>query len=367
MTHCAQMTITNTKSGTRRNALNGASAYLKNGAKKKGKDQGGVLVTPIPTQLTQTKMKDLEKLVKCFNTFLLLSLNSHAGRFDTFDHWSRGRSADHDDYELSSRNPPALVDRNLTGDEAFQRRLAMTLPRSQSPQPTCVSEHTVKEESSAIPDSSHLSAQTGEEAYLRRLAMSGKRHGSPALPSAPIERARSLSPDLVYNPFAPPSIPPPPPPGPPAVSTSGDFQEKAKHAAAIAAKLAALGATVSSSNASSDPQPVEEKETQGFAARMMAKWGHKEGQGLGADGSGIVNALVVEQVGASKKAKGGPGGKGVRVGSKMGKIVNNNEDAKAREDKERFGDPSRVVLLTNMVGPEDADDEDLRGEIGLLY
>jgi hypothetical protein len=103
----------------------------------------------------------------------------------------------------------------------------------------------------------------------------------------------------------------------------------------------------------------------------MAKWGHKEGQGLGATQSGIVVPLAVEQVAKSKNSQFeqqpiGKKGKGQQqgVGSGMGRIVNKNEDEKTRQDRIRFGEPSRVVVLTNMVAPDEADDAELGDEIG---
>ncbi|KAF8078001.1 hypothetical protein FPV67DRAFT_1463798 [Lyophyllum atratum] len=278
------------------------------------------------------------------------------GRFDEdFDHWSR---ADDERREAATTQVsyPALapVAGTLTGDEVYQRRLALSAAFPSAPPPVLPNEEgDVLGLSMGLTPAPISVAQSGDEAYQRRLAMSS---AGPPPPASP--------PPLAYNPFAPPSVPPPPS-GPPGSVTS-EIEAKVKAAAAIAARLSALAGSMPSA---SPLPPVEESkpDPHGFAARLMAKWGHKEGQGLGADGSGIVNALTVEQVSHGKggnRKPGTPASSGKGVNSKMGKIINNNEDAKTREDRERFGEPSRVVVLTNMVGPEDVEDEDLGGEIG---
>lgn len=201
---------------------------------------------------------------------------SSTGRYETFDRWSRGRPETEEHDVPMPDAPPIAVDRNLTGDEAFQRRLAMSQrarspPLTESPHPPPA--HTLQDEPKPhIPPPT----ETGEEAYLRRLAMSTlNRSAAPAAPPPPPpvpmyttppvqqDRPRSVSPPpLAFNPFAPPSVPPPPP-GPPAAIPSA-FEEKIKAAAAIAAKLSALGAgaaaTASSSTLTRQPTPpVEEK------------------------------------------------------------------------------------------------------------
>ncbi|PPR03520.1 hypothetical protein CVT24_007006 [Panaeolus cyanescens] len=320
-----------------------------------------------------------------------------AGRYDHEDRWTRhsDRDARHESPTISA---PVSVDRNLTGDEAFQRRLAMSQQRPRSPpvdQTHLDARESSQQQSTGFGVTPHA-AESGEEAYLRRVAMSTMRQPDPSMstfsPHIPPRQRSPSPPTLAYNPFAPPSVPPPPPPP---ATMPGALEERVKAAAAIAAKLGALAnatpsaqpPATSSTTPESSMEDTTPKDPHNFAARMMAKWGHKEGQGLGADGSGIVNALVVEQAKAPGKSKtpkftsagsstmnigfgspvpGNNGGAGVNkgVGSKMGKIINNNEDARTKEDRERFGEPSRIVMLSNMVGAEDADDEDLPGEIG---
>lgn len=278
-----------------------------------------------------------------------------AGRYEEYDRWNR-------DEEGPARGlgaPAVPVNVDITGDDAYQRRLAMSAGLQQS--------------NNMVVDRS----MSGDDAYARRLAMSSgqtpslqkeetgndayERGTAVSLVSQVHQPEKPSSPSLAYDPFAPVSVPSPPPGPPPSIED--EIARKREAAAAIAAKFSALAAVQPPEEPTPTPQnPVQRPDPSTFAERMMARWGYQEGQGLGADGQGIVNALKVEQVRDGKSK--GKEGKGVGGGSKMGRIINDNEDAQAREDRIKFGEPSRVVMLTNMVGPEDADDGELREEIG---
>ncbi|CCM05042.1 uncharacterized protein FIBRA_07244 [Fibroporia radiculosa] len=305
------------------------------------------------------------------------------GRYDNYDEEDYDRPRGLGSTAVADP-PPAAVDTTLTGDEAYQRRLAMSkafrpaaspvpapVPNI-TPEPPAFTAPTPPErpppEDDAIPGlSDEASYVKNEEEEDTIPGLNASR--PPRSPSPPVFE----SPALAYNPFAPPtSVPPPPGPPLPAGLSEEKVRSSREAAAAIAARLKALAPPAGSAEASGsatppaaprEDTPPKRPDPHGFAARLMAKWGHKEGQGLGADGGGIVHALTVEQV-AGGKSKG----KGKELGPKsvaqMGKIVNLNEDAKTREDRERFGEPSRVVVLTNMVGLEDVEDVELRDEIG---
>ena len=118
---------------------------------------------------------------------------------------------------------------------------------------------------------------------------------------------------------------------------------------------------------------------------MFRKWGHVEGSGLGARGEGIKHALAAEHVEAPPKptdpsqplskrqiakqkaaaanAKN-KNRKWVQHATSRGRIVNTNEDERAREEQSRLGEASRIICLVGLVNGLDEVDEDLSDEIG---
>lgn len=241
-----------------------------------------------------------------------------SGRFDeriTFDRWSRVDD-DRSRGIGSTDTPPVTVDRNMSGEDAYMRRLAMSQgvapPRAPSPAPVHVDRNMSGEEAyqrrvalvtvgqpaqTASPSPSQLAddvnpdadldtalgddvveppatsvdpAETGEEAHQRRLAMSQglQPTAPPFIPSQPPSAPPSIAeppspPHLAYNPFAPPANVPPPP-----GQIPSGFQDKVKAAANIAAKLSALAATAgaistgsgeSGTNSPAPPLPMEEE------------------------------------------------------------------------------------------------------------
>lgn len=104
----------------------------------------------------------------------------------------------------------------------------------------------------------------------------------------------------------------------------------------------------------------------------MSKYGWKKGQGLGAAEDGVTKALRVKETPVDKPAGGSSsssqtnaeGSSGGPVG-RRGVIVSERRDAKDKSEKERFGEPSRFVCLTNMVARSEVDDE-LPSEIGAV-
>ncbi|OAV87069.1 hypothetical protein PTTG_29590 [Puccinia triticina 1-1 BBBD Race 1] len=272
-----------------------------------------------------------------------------------------------------------------TGDEAYARRVALSqgIPYN-PPQHVTGSEIGMAESgtsaeppsTSAGPIVSVADAQARAKFIAERLQiLQDSNNEGPGVSPIPGND----------SPGAPPSIPPQPASDPP--PTMLEAQAKARM---IAAKLAALnGAKPSAINTTglqqTIPQPNQASGLMGptaeapnkapgqpdFARRLMDKYGWKEGQGLGANESGRTSILTVAAApsapGGSKKRKENPGDLAMpgaagpqKIGSMAkgrGVVIDEGKSQRDLEEKIRYGEPTRIVYLTNVVAVEEVDDE----------
>ena len=104
---------------------------------------------------------------------------------------------------------------------------------------------------------------------------------------------------------------------------------------------------------------------QGFAERLMSKYGWSKGKGLGADGSGIINPLRVQL--EKRKKKSDAEGGGFRDPGGRGKIIGGQKKAVKEPEVGKFGPMSEVIVLRGMVDGMNLDDEvEGAGDGGLM-
>lgn len=181
---------------------------------------------------------------------------------------------------------------------------------------------------------------TGEDAYLRRLqlSMGNQPAAAPAVPPPP-RPLESLQPASATISRAPVryTLPPPPEDIPASEAELEEFFAKEQPV---------------------EDEPEDESQRslrpgqKGFAERLMAKYGWTKGSGLGATGTGIVKPLQVK-VEKQKKRPDSEGG-GFATPAGRGKIIGG---ARKNEEEGKFGPMSEVIILKGMLDGMDLDAE----------
>ncbi|KOS13317.1 hypothetical protein Malapachy_0126 [Malassezia pachydermatis] len=178
---------------------------------------------------------------------------------------------------------------------------------------------------------------------------------APPTSYAPVAGPYSLM-EVVAPSTPTPTAPPPPsaalPPGPPPVPPPSLQARTAK----VEPKPSAPAFVRASDHLDTPPSPLPISQAQvdsdpsTFAERLMAKYGYKEGEGLGAEGNkGIVTPLQASHIPAKGKRR-------------RGAIINENVDAEQEYTKSRYGNPSEVIVLTSFSTAQ-ATEEELRQAI----
>ena len=177
------------------------------------------------------------------------------GRFEEYDYLNR----EEDDVPRGLGVPAAPVDTSMTGDEAYQRRLAISSGLQQSTPVIATVDRNMSGDDayarrlamSSGQQPSFSEEETGDEVYQRRAAIS-------STPQVHYPEPSTEPSPLAYNPFAPISVPSPPPGPPPSIED--EISRKREAAAAIAAKFSALAAV----QPPEEPAPTQQNPAQRY-------------------------------------------------------------------------------------------------------
>ena len=229
--------------------------------------------------------------------------------------------------------PPADVPDDPTGEDAYMRRLRMSQINSTDHPPP------------PPPPADAPDDPTGDDAYARRLRLTqAQTTGSvPAAPPPPPPAPGQISraPVRYSLPTAPEEIP----------STEAELEDK----------LAESEREDTTTRELRSNRPGQA----GFAERLMSKYGWAKGQGLGAQGTGIINPLYAKA--EKRKKKSDAEGGGFATPTAMGKILGGNKSKSAQADEEgKFGAMSEVIRLDGMLDGLDLDEELHREEGGIM-
>lgn len=211
---------------------------------------------------------------------------------------------------------------------------------------------------------------SGDDAFARRAAL-GQRLDNDSIathaqipPSSP-SRAEDPIP-ISDDPPSGQTIPPPPPrpldafqPSSATISRAPVRYNLPPPPEEIPASEAELEAALAQDQPADEEEPDESAPRslrpgqQGFAERLLSKYGWTKGSGLGATGSGMVKPLQVKLEKRKKRPDSEGGGFVTPAG--RGKIIGSNK--KGEYETSKFGPMSEVVILRGMLNGMDLDAE----------
>lgn len=240
---------------------------------------------------------------------------------------------------LNDVPPPAFVPDDSSGDDAFARRAAfgqrfdtdVIPPHNQPPPPP------PPEEPTPVTDDF-----TGEGGYMRHTQRDGNTPSGhnipPPPPTRPLDAFQPSSATISRAPVRY-NLPPPP----------DDIPASQAELDAVLAKEQPTDEEEEDESAPRSLRPGQ----QGFAERLLSKYGWTKGSGLGATGSGMVKPLQVK-VEKRKKRPDSEGG-GFVTPAGRGKIIGSKK--KGEYETSKFGPMGEVIILRGMLNGMDLDAE----------